>query len=177
MMVVVPGGRSEGRDCRRCYFSQVPALDDRFYLEAVRPYCYMAAFMLFFSYLIGLWFTLRTHRRRHSWNYEVEEKRQEDHMHASSVLRPSQPSAAETSSADIRDTHLYKRILGQSLKQVGLPTQESGRQPSVNSSDTAANGAPSTLHFVPPKSVGADGRSLGKATAGLGQGDNSAPRS
>ncbi|KAJ4144390.1 hypothetical protein LMH87_003274 [Akanthomyces muscarius] len=167
------GGRSEGRDCRRCYFSQAPALDDRFYLEAVRPYCYMAAFMLFFSYLIGLWFTLRTHAAV-IWNYEVEEKRQEDHMHASSVLRPSQPSAAETSSADIRDTHLYKRILGQSLKQVGLPTQESGRQPSVNSADAAANGAPSTLHFVPPKGAGADGRSLGKATAGLGQGDNSA---
>ncbi|KAJ6789944.1 hypothetical protein PWT90_06109 [Aphanocladium album] len=159
------GGHSEGRDCRRCYFSQAPALDDRFYLEAVRPYCYMAAFMLFFSYLIGLWFTLRTHAAV-IWNYEVEEKRAEDHMAASSVLRSSQPSAAETTSADIRDTHLYKRILGQSLKQVGLPTHESGRQPS-NISDAAANGAPSTLHFVPPKSAG-------KATAGLGQGDNSA---
>lgn len=95
-------------------------------------------------------------------------------MHASSVLRPSQPSAAETSSTDIRDTHLYKRILGQSLKQVGLPTQESGRQSSANNPDAAANGAPSTLHFVPPKSASTDGRSLGKATAGLGHGDNSA---
>ncbi|TQV94275.1 hypothetical protein V2A60_002686 [Cordyceps javanica] len=167
------GGRPEGRDCRRCYFSQAPALDDRFYLEAVRPYCYMAAFMLFFSYLIGLWFTLRTHAAV-IWNYEVDEKRHEDHLHASSVLRPSQPSVAETSSADIRDTHLYKRILGQSLKQVGLPTQESGRQPSVSGPDTAANGAPNPLHFVPPKSTGTEAKSLGKAAAGLGQGDNSA---
>lgn len=167
------GGRPEGRDCRRCYFSQAPALNDRFYLEAVRPYCYIAAFMLFFSYLIGLWFTLRTHAAV-IWNYEVEEKRQEEQMHASSVLRPSQPSAAETSSADIRDTHLYKRILGQSLKQVGLSTQESGRQASVSSHEAAANGAPSTLHFVPPKSAGTESRSLGKATTGLGHGDNSA---
>ncbi|KAM3429396.1 hypothetical protein MY4824_008287 [Beauveria thailandica] len=168
------GGRPEGRDCRRCYFSQAPALDDRFYLEAVRPYCYLAAFMLFFSYLIGLWFTLRTHAAV-IWNYEVEEKRQEEQMHASSVLRHSQPSAAaETSGADIRDTNLYKRILGQSLKQVGLSAQDSARRSSLSSADALANGTPSTLHVVPPKSTGSDGRSLGKAAAGLGQGDNSA---
>lgn len=166
------GGLPDGRDCRRCYFSQAPALDDRFYLEAVRPYCYMAAFMLFFSYLIGLWFTLRTHAAV-IWNYEVEEKRHDDHLHSSSVMRASQPSAADTTSTDIRDTHLYKRILGQSLKQVGLPArEEQDRQGSTINPDTEANGAPSTLHVVPPKNASSQGRASGKAT--LGQGDNSA---
>ncbi|KAL1835394.1 hypothetical protein VTK73DRAFT_5684 [Phialemonium thermophilum] len=114
------------RDCRRCYFSQTPALNDRFYIEAVRPYCYLAAGMLFLSYVIGLWFTLRTHAAV-IWNYEIEEKRHEEqqqqqqqqqHQHQQHL--PHHGTAAETTGADIRDSHLYKRILGQSLRQVGL---------------------------------------------------------
>lgn len=171
------GGRGGGaRDCRRCYFSQMPALDDRFYLEAVRPYCYMAAAMLFFSYLIGLWFTLRTHAAV-IWNAEVEEKRLEELQHLSAV-RVSQPLAVETPGADIRESHLYKRILGQSLKQVGLQPrpEESLRQASVATSSDAnnANGSvPGTLHVVPPK-AGADTVRSTINVPGLSQADNTA---
>ncbi|KAJ4261645.1 hypothetical protein NW762_007081 [Fusarium torreyae] len=147
-----------GRDCRRCYFSQAPSLSDRFYLEAVRPYCYMAATMLFFSYLIGLWFTLRTHAAV-IWNAEVDEKRHEEHMHSSS-LRTSQvhtqvhaPATAETSGADVRDSQLYKRILGQSLKQSGF-SEDLPRQSSTTGQTLAPNGSASTPHVVPPKSSG-----------------------
>lgn len=147
---------ASGRDCRRCYFNQAPNLGDRFYLEAVRPYCYMAAVLLFLSYLIGLWFTLRTHAAV-IWNAEIDEKRHEEHLHNSmhtTGARPSQaqPSAAvEASGAEIRDSHLYKRILGQSLKQVGLP-EDYSRQSSTTGQSAPANGAPSTPHVVPPKS-------------------------
>ncbi|KAG6004994.1 hypothetical protein E4U21_000566 [Claviceps maximensis] len=168
----------EGRDCRRCYFSQVPALDDRFYLEAVRPYCYMAATMLFFSYLIGLWFTLRTHAAV-IWNAEVEEKRLDELPHVPAV-RGSQPSAADATGADIRESHLYKRILGQSLKQVGLQPrpEESIRQTSgvTTSSDVNASangGVPGTLHVVPPKG-GADTARSTINVPGLSQADNTA---
>ena len=139
------------RDCRRCYFSQQPALDDRFYLEAVRPYCYLAAAMLFFSYLIGLWFTLRTHAAV-IWNAEVEEKRQEEQLQAS-VIRSSQPSAADTTATDIRESHLYKRILGQSLRQVGLQPrpEDVGRQAAAINQDSGSNGMATTPHVVPPK--------------------------
>jgi Ca2+:H+ antiporter len=166
------GSRGEARDCTRCYFSQVPALDDRFYLEAVRPYCYLAAAMLFFSYLIGLWFTLRTHAAV-IWNAEVEEKKHEEQLQAS-ILRSSQPSAADTSGADIRDSHLYKRILGQSLKQVGLQPrpEEVGRQASAVNQDAAANGMAATLHVVPPK--GGDTIRSTVNVPGLSQADNTA---
>lgn len=149
---IIGGGAA--RDCRRCYFSQAPALDDRFYLEAVRPYCYSAAILLFCSYLIGLWFTLRTHAAV-IWNAEVEEKRHEEAMHASATLRaPHQPSTAEGAGADIRDSNLYKRILGQSLKQVGLP--DASRPSSTTAQDAGgANGSSSTPHVVPPR-VGAE---------------------
>ncbi|RDA91988.1 hypothetical protein CP533_6025 [Ophiocordyceps camponoti-saundersi (nom. inval.)] len=157
-----PGGPDDPRrthDCRRCYFSQLPALDNRFYLEAVRPYCYLAAAMLFLSYLIGLWFTLRTHAAV-IWNAEVEEKRHEEHLQAS-VLKSAQPPAAgETTGTDIRDSQLYKRILGQSLRQAGLQPgpDEMHRWASTASQESPqapappANGSASTPHVVPPRS-------------------------
>lgn len=133
------------RDCRRCYFSQTPALDERFYLEAVRPYCYIAATALFLSYVIGLWFTLRTHAAV-IWNTEQDEKRHEEQMHHHSATggrsapRSGYPSLAEASGADVRDSQIYKRTLGQTLRQVGL-------QPS-----TSSNGAATTPHIPPPRS-------------------------
>ncbi|CAG7558394.1 unnamed protein product [Fusarium equiseti] len=169
-----------GRDCRRCYFSQAPSLSDRFYLEAVRPYCYMAATMLFFSYLIGLWFTLRTHAAV-IWNAEVEEKRHEEHMHSSS-LRTSQlhghahphahtPATAETSGTDVRDSQLYKRILGQSLKQSGFG-EDLSHQSSTAGQTAATNGSASTPHVVPPKSSGGEPSHSTLHVPGLSDADN-----
>ncbi|KAK2624281.1 hypothetical protein QTJ16_006231 [Diplocarpon rosae] len=80
-------GTSPSRDCRRCYFAQVPALNDRFYLEAVRPYCWFAATLLFLSYIIGLWFTLRTHAAV-IWNNEVDEKRIQEAQHVAGQQQP-----------------------------------------------------------------------------------------
>lgn len=172
----VIGGEGTSRDCHRCYFSQAPSLNDRFYLEAVRPYCYMAAAMLFFSYLIGLWFTLRTHAAV-IWNAEMDEKRHEEHMHSSihaSMVRPchAQP-AGESTGTDLRDSHLYKRILGQSLKQVGLQDDVS-RQSSSAAPPSAAypNGVPATPHVVPPKSSGSDTVRSSIHIPGLSDADN-----
>lgn len=162
------------RDCRRCYFSQVPALDDRFYLEAVRPYCRLAAVLLFLSYIIGLWFTLRTHAAV-IWNSEIDEKRlQNAEGHQSSEQQPligalsgrlqrlptNVTSAEAARGADIRESQLYKKILGQSLKQVGLGPRSEGNTRHNSASDPSAsngpNGVPQTPHLVPPKSSGGD---------------------
>ncbi|KXH27138.1 sodium/calcium exchanger protein [Colletotrichum nymphaeae SA-01] len=163
----IGGGLSpvgDGRDCKRCFFSQTPALNDRFYLEAVRPFCYFCATLLFLSYIVGLWFTLRTHAAV-IWNSEIDEKKHEEahaHAHAHAHARQSGPhSFAETTgtSVDVRDSHLYKRILGQSLKQVGLANKkdDSSRQGSVTGLGlSAGNGSVSIPHVVPPKSSGSD---------------------
>ncbi|CAK7201279.1 hypothetical protein SEUCBS139899_003982 [Sporothrix eucalyptigena] len=139
------GRGGDASDCRRCYFSQTPSIDDRFYLEAVRPYCYVAASLLFLSYAIGLWFTLRTHAAV-IWNTEVEEKRHEEQAAAAARHHLASVSAAagatgDSTGVDIRDSHLYRRILGQSLKQVGLqPRQDimGSREPSVSGPSGAA---------------------------------------
>lgn len=163
-------GMDGSRDCRRCFFSEVPALDDRFYIEAVRPYCYLAAGALFLMYLVGLWFTLRTHAAV-IWNSELDEKKQHEEAaaaaaaaatHAASLRQSVPHSFAETTGTDIRDSHLYQRILGQSLKQVGLsPRQDDftrqGSSATAGSSTAMASGAVSTPHVVPPKTGGDDG--------------------
>ncbi|KAI1825202.1 calcium permease [Xylaria intraflava] len=143
------------RDCRRCYYSQRPALDDRFYLEAVRPYCYMAAVLLFCSYIIGLWFTLRTHAAV-IWNTEVDEKKQDDQHHMQAARLSELHHGGDASGADIQNSTLYKRILGQSLKQVGLHGEpESRHSPRPPGADSLPrNGAVQTPHLVPPKSSG-----------------------
>ncbi|KFY10613.1 hypothetical protein V491_07574 [Pseudogymnoascus sp. VKM F-3775] len=146
---------SEGpsRDCRRCYFSQTPSFDDRFYLEAVRPYCWFAATLLFLSYVIGLWFTLRTHAAV-IWNSEVDEKKIHAHD-ASHILavqqaadralrsqqqrQPPNISPETTRSAEIRDSQLYKKFVGQPLK---TPT---------DSPVVGHNGPVTTPHMVPPR--------------------------
>ncbi|KAI1766865.1 Sodium/calcium exchanger protein-domain-containing protein [Hypoxylon sp. FL1150] len=140
---------SNERDCRRCYYSQRPALDDRFYIEAVRPFCYVAATCLFLSYVVGLWFTLRTHAAV-IWNTEIDEKKHEDAQQHVPARFTEARNLAEATGADIRDSNLYKRILGQSLKQVGL-SGEGGHHSRQPSGALAVNGGIQTPHMVPPK--------------------------
>lgn len=168
-------------DCRRCYFSQAPAVHDRFFLEAVRPYCWFSAILLFLSYIIGLWFTLRTHAAV-IWNTELEEKEKErkvpvPHANGSisvqpapsvSLQPPKQHSGSSVGSAvrnqnQIRDSPLYKRILGQSLQQAGIDPP-SPTQPSATT--TARQSSPQTYHMVPPKSSGADSKDTAHGDSG-----------
>ncbi|KAI9742490.1 MAG: hypothetical protein M1818_004024 [Claussenomyces sp. TS43310] len=165
---------SFSRDCRRCYFSQTPTLDDRFYIEAVRPYCWFAAIFLFLSYMIGLWFTLRTHAAV-IWNNEVEEKKNQlgDSQQLAASQQPTtgipqgrvqrqstyNSSTEPARGADIRDSQLYKKILGQSLKQIGLTPRSEDTSKSSLAPLQVVNGpigSTFTPHKVPPKSAGGD---------------------
>jgi len=167
-------GQATDRDCRRCFFNQTPALHDRFFNEAVQPYIYFAAAMLFVSYVIGLLFTLRTHAAV-IWNNELDEKKIEKMEHAAinvalhpeqrqrQVSIPSDPystmirqntagTIGSLSRENIRESQLYKRILGQSLKQVEI--QDSGTEhqsPDKNHHSGAATSQSGTPHLVPPK--------------------------
>lgn len=117
--------------------------------------------MLFFSYIIGLWFTLRTHAAV-IWNSEIDDKKaqappgmngsiihQAGHTtSAPNAKQHSGSSKANVGRNEIRDSQLYKRILSQSLNQVGL---SDSRQ--VSASSQAQYGqSPKTPHLVPPKS-------------------------
>ncbi|CAN6626744.1 low affinity vacuolar monovalent cation/H(+) antiporter [Trichomonascus vanleenenianus] len=47
--------------CRRCQLFQVPLEADTLYTKIIQPFSYICAILLFVAYIIGLWFTLRTH--------------------------------------------------------------------------------------------------------------------
>ncbi|KAF2712410.1 calcium permease family membrane transporter-like protein [Pleomassaria siparia CBS 279.74] len=142
------------RDCRRCYYSQTPAIHDKFFLAAVRPYIWFAAVLLFLSYVIGLLFTLRTHAAV-IWSSELDEKKAADmsasHLSNSGTLEhphmlTRQQTSSSVSRANIRDSQLYKRIIGQTYQQVGLgPNGEAAenRRP--------ASRAGQIPHIIPPK--------------------------
>lgn len=168
------GRRTDDADCRRCYYSQVPAVHDRFFLEAVRPYCWFAAVLLFLSYIIGLWFTLRTHAAV-IWNTELEEKKAHfsaapagqngtiSHQSLQGLSNPppkhknSGSSGGSVGRTAIRDSQLYKRILGQSLKQAGLSQRYADDWRRGSSSGSAPHGnSPRSTFMVPPKSSGGD---------------------
>lgn len=190
-------GHDEERDCRRCYFSQTPEINDRFFRAAVRPYVYFCAVCLFLSYGVGLFFTLRTHAAV-IWNNEPEQEKKETksdqtqqstpHAHpslpftaglASADSNPSVPGAKASHGTvvhnDIRTSQMYKRILNQSLKQAGLPQPSSISIPKQDSGDSLSKADGPAPHIVPPKSAGND--SIGPSTArvqGLSAEDNRA---
>lgn len=47
--------------CRRCVYRHPNPVTDDFYQDTVKPLMYFCAGILLFSYLIGMWFSLRTH--------------------------------------------------------------------------------------------------------------------
>ncbi|KAJ7070018.1 hypothetical protein C8F01DRAFT_541150 [Mycena amicta] len=47
--------------CDSCYYKHPDPVDDPFYQSTVKSLMYFCAAILLFSYLIGLWFSLRTH--------------------------------------------------------------------------------------------------------------------
>lgn len=174
---VVTDVNTQDSDCRRCYYSQAPAVNDRFFNEAVRPYCWFAAVMLFSSYVIGLWFTLRTHAAV-IWNTEIDEKKPIPvHGPNGNIAHTpgngqhvgrKQRSASSTGSIGrnaIKDTQLYKRILGQSLNQVGLPAPGAEELRHQSAAAEGAQAPDSMPYRVPPKTHGAENSTADSASA------------
>ncbi|KAJ5696380.1 hypothetical protein N7536_006792 [Penicillium majusculum] len=174
----------ETRDCRRCYFSQTAAVDDQFFQKAVQPYAWIAAVFLFLSYGIGLWFTLRTHAAL-IWASEMEEKKNSQ-AHATQSAQdsfyeprhllfpggqPEASGAASGSKDSIRESQLYKRILGQSLKHFGLEDNGSGNWEGA-ATESTADFRSNLPHLVPPNSSGEDGTAVPTSVHGMAKEDN-----
>lgn len=146
------------RDCRRCYYSQTPALHDRFYNEAVKPYTWFSAALLFLSYVVGLLFTLRTHAAT-IWSNEPDEKEKKPldtvanslsnsgHLEFPHSTMSRTATGQSVSRAHIRETQLYKRIVGQTQHEFGLGPD--GHLIAGSPPSTKADG--NTPHLVPPK--------------------------
>lgn len=139
---------------------------------------------MFLSYGIGLWFTLRTHAAL-IWASEMEEKKnsqahatqsaQDSFYEPRHLLFPSgQPEASGAASGSkdsIRESQLYKRILGQSLKHVGLEDNGSGNWEGFGTESTA-DFRSNFPHLVPPNSSGEDGTPVSTSVHSMAKEDN-----
>lgn len=163
------------RDCRRCYFTQTPAIKTRFFEEAVRPFVWFATLCLFLSYVVGLLFTLRTHAAV-IWNNEPDEKREVkapppfQHTERQSSISAAGGMADQSRVStqrhqtpgslprdNVRDSQMYKRILNQSLKQAGVRDNSSASALTSKQDDDV----PETQSQALPK--GADGDSTAQS--------------
>ncbi|CCG81954.1 Calcium permease family membrane transporter [Taphrina deformans PYCC 5710] len=79
-------GCHDGLHCTRCYFDQNTAISDPFYQRSVKPFTYICAILLALSYMVGLWFTLRTHAAL-IWTTPIHEEKPHYHV-------PSTPHTA-----------------------------------------------------------------------------------
>lgn len=123
--------------------------------------------MLFISYIVGLMFTLRTHAAV-IWSTDADEKKpgfqptsdttpSESRILGSANGRPSAPRGESyVPRTSVRESQLYKRILGQSLQQVGFPAagQDTTLENENIASQDQAQGATQVPHVVPPKADG-----------------------
>ncbi|KWU46403.1 hypothetical protein RHOSPDRAFT_15333 [Rhodotorula sp. JG-1b] len=57
----LPTRKHPDENCRTCYYEHVSPADDPFYQTTVVQLSYYCAVLLVLSYLIGLWFSLKTH--------------------------------------------------------------------------------------------------------------------
>lgn len=114
--------------------------------------------MLFLSYVVGLLFTLRTHAAT-IWSNEPEEKEKKPFDTVANSLSNSThltfphstmsrtATGQSVSRAHIRDTQLYKRIVGQTQHEFGVGPEGQPLVGSPPNSKTDSN----TPHLVPPK--------------------------
>ncbi|KAL8276252.1 hypothetical protein RQP46_011326 [Phenoliferia psychrophenolica] len=84
--------------CRTCYYEHVDPVDDPFYKTSVRLLSFWCAGILVLSYLIGLWFSLRTHAS------QIWQNAQTSHEQA-----PPRPLTTTQIPQD--RSSLYKRVL------------------------------------------------------------------
>ncbi|GAA6052595.1 hypothetical protein JCM3770_006393 [Rhodotorula araucariae] len=104
----VPTPQGGPESCRSCYYEHVSPADDPFYRQTVLRLSYYCAILLVLSYLVGLWFSLKTHASQ-IWQNAAPTQ---DHT------RPLS-SAAYPSVADRRS--LYQRIVPSQLFQQVKP--------------------------------------------------------
>ncbi|EGX52290.1 hypothetical protein AOL_s00043g79 [Orbilia oligospora ATCC 24927] len=123
---------SRTEDCRRCYFTQPPSVDDPFYAKAVQPFCYTASALLVMAYVIGCLFTLKTHAQLIWATPEKPAQPTNSHSHSQKPRQSSEsvgklPEGQRVNgAASIRESPVYKRVLGQTLNSAGLTRLSAG---------------------------------------------------
>jgi Ca2+:H+ antiporter len=108
--------------CRRCQFEQAPLMATNFYFSVIQPFSYICAVLLFVSYCIGLWFTLRTHAAM-IWNTPTQSEMVPAHP---SIQAPmSVPQGTETENHE-QSAHYTSRQMSVALVETQKEEDKGG---------------------------------------------------
>lgn len=83
-----------------CHFTQPPLKYDKMYTSVIKPISICCAVILFFAYLIGLWFTLRTHAAM-IWQMPICEQQQHNELEFAEPQKHDAPNWSRTKSTCI----------------------------------------------------------------------------
>ncbi|KZT56350.1 hypothetical protein CALCODRAFT_497517 [Calocera cornea HHB12733] len=107
--------------CKQCFYEHPDPTTDPFYQETVKSLMYFCASILLFSYLIGLWFSLRTHAT------QIWQNPQQLMHHLEGGGQPGQPGPPNSG----RVFSVYNKLVNQQLSKSPLPTHRTvSRRPS-----------------------------------------------
>ncbi|KAF9438200.1 hypothetical protein BGZ76_009218 [Entomortierella beljakovae] len=96
---------ANGATCQRCYHYQPNPTNDAFFQQSVKPLMYFCCIILPSAYLIGIWFSLRTHVKQ-IWS--------------------------EPTPKSVRDSSIYKKLLPTHILQQILHYGTGAPLPSIN---------------------------------------------
>lgn len=126
--------------CDHCYYKHPDPVDDPFYQSSVKNLMYLCAGILLFSYLIGLWFSLRTHASQ-IWRNPQPLLEQDLPTHHRMSLHPK-PMASATSTSNVfpGQSPLIRRTSANANDQANGPAPiaapSTARNPAPNMSPT-----------------------------------------
>ncbi|KAF4988120.1 hypothetical protein FGRMN_9950 [Fusarium graminum] len=106
-------------DCRSCSVSQQLDLHEPLYTEMLRPFSFLCAFLLLLAYIVGLWFTLRTHSSV-IWT-ESEERSHNGYRGQYEPIRTQHRHAVDSQEVSKRPAHPRKNQRMSSSGGMSLP--------------------------------------------------------
>ncbi|KAJ3503728.1 hypothetical protein NLJ89_g8307 [Agrocybe chaxingu] len=123
--------------CDHCYYKHPDPVDDPFYQSTVKSLMYFCAAVLLFSYLVGLWFSLRTHASQIWQNpqpllHPMDLPSHNRMSFYNKILHPGQSSAPSTAFPQPPSLHRKQSNLntanstGASRTETPLPREGSG---------------------------------------------------
>ncbi|KAK4046560.1 hypothetical protein OIO90_006527 [Microbotryomycetes sp. JL221] len=111
------GGEDMAQKCSKCYYQHVDPADDPFYQGTVKHLATWSAVLLVFSYLIGLWFSLRTHASQIWQNagHRLEEGHHHPHEDSTGSKKETEGSGGDHDTSGGHDAPNWSRIKSASV--------------------------------------------------------------
>ncbi|KAH9820189.1 Ca2+:H+ antiporter [Melampsora americana] len=142
--------------CKRCRYEHLSPVNDEFYQTSVKGLSYYCAALLVLSYLIGLWFSLRTHASQ-IWQTPAAAPHAADH--GNQMLAPNHAEQDMSGNTNQQRMSMYVRKLPEIVKQQLLPHIQKNPATHTVQSDHRASGSGS-IHSPYNLKAGAGDNSL-----------------